>query len=118
MVPNIGIPNKAIGLKVLLMVSRHLNSVSVTMGWLDVELPAAFKCALRLTFTMLSFVLKRPERKPSGSALMFLATSVKLTAYFGWFLFKCAEESDCIAGLDDWGSSRWKFCCLWMSVEK
>jgi len=55
---------------------------------------------------MLSFVLKRPERKPSGSALTFLATSVKLTAYFDWFLFKCAEESDYIAGLDDRGSSR------------
>ena len=82
------------------------------------ELPPAFKCALRLTFAMLSFVLKRPERKPSGSALTFLATSVKLIEYFGQFLFKCAEESDYIAGLDDRGSSRWRFCCLWMSVEK
>ena len=110
MVPNIGIPNKAIGLKVLLMVSRHLNSVSVTMGWLDVELPAAFKCAPRLTFAML--------RGSPLLALTFLVTSVKLTAYFGQFFFKCAEESDYIAGLDDRGSSRWKFCCLWMSVEK
>ena len=57
-------------------------------GASDVDLPQAFKYALQLTFTMLSFVLKKPMRKPSqyvGSTLnpyltvilTFLATVLK-----------------------------------------
>jgi len=54
----------------------------------DVELPPAFKYSFQLTFAMLSFVLKKPLRKPSQYAgstlnpyltviLTFLATLVK-----------------------------------------
>jgi len=54
----------------------------------DAELPPAFKYSLQLTFAMLSFVLKKPLRKPSQYAgstlnpyltviLTFLATLVK-----------------------------------------
>ncbi len=54
----------------------------------DVELPPAFKYSLQLTFAMISFILKKPLRKPSqyaGSSLnpyltivlTFLATLVK-----------------------------------------
>jgi hypothetical protein len=54
----------------------------------DIDLPPAFKYALQLTFAMLSFVLKKPMRKPSQYAgstlnpyltviLTFLATLVK-----------------------------------------
>jgi hypothetical protein len=54
----------------------------------DVDLPPAFKYALQLTFAILSFVLKKPMRKPSQYAgstlnpyltviLTFLATLVK-----------------------------------------
>ena len=57
-------------------------------GASDVELPPAFKYALQFTFMMLSFVLKKPMRKPSqyvGSTLnpyltvilTFLATVLK-----------------------------------------
>jgi len=58
----------------------------------------------------------KDQRGSPLSALTFLVTSVKLIAYFGQFLFKCAEESDYIAGLELRGSSKWRF--FWMSVEK
>jgi len=54
----------------------------------DVDLPPAFKYALQLTFALLTFVLKKPTRKPSQYAgstlnayltviLTFLATLLK-----------------------------------------